>query len=109
MVYWLLQLTPITQTFIGNRKSFELLEVPVIEGNIIEEHQRPPCGAHTYRTHAFIFVRSSSSVVIMARGRVYTYDEDDDKNLAQHGAHTGQLLHCTHLCNLKLEIHFMVN
>ena len=29
---------------------------------------------------------------LMARGRVRTYD-DDDENVAQHGAHTGQLMH----------------
>ena len=37
----------------------------------------------------------------MARGRVRTHDDDD---VAQHGAHTGQLMHCIHLCNVILEI-----
>ena len=48
---------------------------------------------------------------LMARGRVRTYD-DEDKNVAQHGAHTGQLMHLhtsDHASNLTLEIHFMVN
>ena len=58
---------------------------------------------HTYRTCAFIFVWSSPSAV--NGSRVRTYDDD----VAQHGAHTGQLMHCIHLCNLILDIHFMVN
>ena len=62
---------------------------------------------HTYRTHAFSFLLSSSSS-LMARGRIRTYD-DDDENIAQYGTHTGQLMHCKHLRNLILEIYFMVN
>ena len=57
---------------------------------------------HTYRTHAFIFVWSPLSVENGSQAR--TYDDDD----VAHGAHTGQLMHCIHLCNLMLEIHFMV-
>ena len=60
---------------------------------------------YTFRTYAFIFVWSFSSAVNGLRAR--TYDDYDD--VAQHGAHTGQLMHCIHLCELILEIHFMVN
>ena len=69
---------------------------------------------HTYRTHAFIFVWSSLSAAIassssaaIARGRLRTYDDEDEG--AQDGAHTCQLMHCLLLCDLILEIHFMVN
>ena len=41
-----------------------------------------------FRTRAFIFVWSSSSAVNGSQAR--TYDDDDD--VAQHGAHTGQLI-----------------
>ena len=76
---------------------------PAAEGR----HAEP----HTYRTHAFIFVWSSSSAVNGSQARTYDDDDDDDDDddVAQHGAHTGQLMHCIHLCNLILEIHFMVN
>ena len=43
------------------------------------------------------------------RGRLGTYDDDDDDEVAQDGTHTCQLLHCLRLFNLILEIHFMVN
>ena len=45
----------------------------------------------------------------MVKGsRARTYDDDD---VAQHGTYTSKLMHmhCIHLCNLILEIHFMVN
>ena len=51
-----------------------------------------------------IFVWSSSSAVNGSPARTY-----DDNDVAQHGAHTGHLKHCIHLCNLILEIHAMVN
>ena len=59
---------------------------------------------HTYRAYAFIFIWSSSLAVNGLRA--HTYDDDD---VAQHGANTGQLMHCIHLCNLIMEVHFMVN
>ena len=70
---------------------------PVAEGR----HGEP----HSCRTRAFIFVWSSLSAVNGLRARTY----DDDADVAQHDAHTGQLINCIHLCNLILEIHFMVN
>ena len=58
---------------------------------------------HTYSTHAFIFVWSSLPAV--NGSQAHTYDDD----IAQHGAHIGQLMHCIHLCNWILEIHFIIN
>ena len=80
----------------------------IVFGYFIAECWRPSGHAepHTHRTHAFIFVRSSSSAVNGSRAR--THNDGDD--VAQHGAHTGELYtHYIHLCSLTLEIHFMVN
>ena len=51
--------------------------------------------SHTYRARAFLFVWSSSSAANDSRSRV-------GDEVAQGGAHTFQLMHCLHLCNLIL-------
>ena len=79
---------PIPSDFTGEKRLKNCSGAPAAEGRHVEPN--------SYRTRAFIFVWSSLSAVNGSQAR--TYDDDD---VAQHGAHTGQLMHCLH--------HFMVN
>ena len=75
------------------------------EITILAEHWQPKAAMRSPTPiepmHSFSYGHPRQCLMVCGRLRTY----DDDENVAQHGAHTGQLMHCIHI----LEIHFMVN